>query len=90
MATRAPAKCNPAQTTTYCSRLSYAQRNEDTIMTNKRFEKVYNTLEALNEYFQEHDGQTVLFSDGRIFDNDLTVKEAIAEALEAMQNPNKD
>src|SRR5690348_10155739 len=38
-------------------------------------------LEAINEHFQEHDGQTVLYSDAQILDGETSIKDAIAECL---------
>ena len=38
-------------------------------------------LEAINEYFQERDGQTALYSDAQILEGDATIKDAIAACL---------
>jgi len=38
-------------------------------------------LEAINEHFQEHDGQAVLYSDAQILDGEISIKDAIAECL---------
>lgn len=57
-------------------------------MTNEKFIKVLQVLEAINEHFQEHDGQVILYSDAQILEGDKTIKEAVAEALKAMSNPN--
>jgi hypothetical protein len=46
-----------------------------------RLQRAVEILEVLNEYFQEHDGQTVLHNDAQILDGDITIKDAIAECL---------
>lgn len=38
-------------------------------------------MEALNEHFQTHEGQAVLYSDAQILDDDTTIKDAIADCL---------
>jgi hypothetical protein len=38
-------------------------------------------LEAINEHFQEGYDQTVLYSDARILDGNITIKDAIAECI---------
>lgn len=38
-------------------------------------------LEAINQFFQEHDGQVVLYSDSQILDSEISIKDAIAECL---------
>jgi len=46
-----------------------------------RIQRAIEILEAINEYFQERGGQTVLYSDAQILDGDITIKDAIADCL---------
>jgi hypothetical protein len=46
-----------------------------------RLERAIEILEALNDFFQEHDGQVVLYSDAQLLDGDITIKDAIADCL---------
>ena len=38
-------------------------------------------IEALNDFFQEHDGQVVLYSDAQILEEEISIKDAIAECV---------
>jgi hypothetical protein len=46
-----------------------------------KYVRAIEILEAINEFFQEHDGQTVLYSDSQILSDDMSIKDAIAECL---------
>ncbi len=46
-----------------------------------RLARAVEILEAINEYFQERDGQVALYSDAKILENDVTLKDAIAQCL---------
>jgi hypothetical protein len=48
----------------------------------KKLERAIEILEAINEHFQERDGQTVLYSDAQILEDDISIKDAIAVCLE--------
>lgn len=39
-------------------------------------------LEAINEFFQEGDEQSALYSDALLLEDDMTIKDAIAECLD--------
>ena len=47
-------------------------------------------LEAINEYFQDHGGQVILYSSAQILDDDQSIKDAIAECLGESDNADND
>lgn len=55
-----------------------------------RLARAVEILEVLNDFFQEHDGQVVLYSDAQLLDGDITIKDAIADCIgmqEEMRKP---
>jgi hypothetical protein len=46
-----------------------------------RLARAIEILESINDFFQEHDGQTVLYSDSQILEGDISIKDAVAECV---------
>ncbi len=46
-----------------------------------KLQRAVEILEALNDFFQEHDGQVMLYSDAQILKDNTSIKDAIAECV---------